>query len=291
VVSAGRPAPPGSFIDAAGTRLHVVRAGAGPSLVYVHGAKGSFLDFTLSLGPRLAKTYATVAIDRPGSGYSGRPPGHDNSPLRQAAVLRAAAAKLGLRRPLLVGHSLGAAVALAWALDDPDGIAAVVTLGGWAFPVGGPPPWLDRLVRLHTVARLTGLLGRSRLGRPLVDAMLRRAFTPDAVPADYARLAPPLAVADANIAWDGADNQAARAALTALSARYPSLAVPLVILVGDGDRMVPPAVSEHLHALVPGSELVRIRGAGHMPQFTAPDAVLAAIARAAVLGGVEPASA
>ncbi len=286
MVSAGRPALPGSFIDAAGTRLHVVRAGTGPALVYVHGAKGSFLDFTLSLEPRLAQTYTTVAIDRPGSGYSGRPPGADNSPPRQAAVLRAAAAELGLRRPLLVGHSLGAAVALAWALDDPDGIAAVVTLGGWVLPVGGPPPWFDALVRSRTVARLTGRLGRSRLGRPLVDAMLRRAFTPGSAPADYARLAPPLAVADANIAWDGADHRSARAGLAALAPRYSGLGVPLVIVVGDGDRMVPPTVSERLHALVPGSELVRIPSAGHMPQFTAPDAVLAAIDRAAALGGV-----
>lgn len=282
------PAPPGTFVEAGGVRLHVVRHGEGPALVYVHGAKGSFYDFTLSVGPRLAERYATVAIDRPGSGYSGRPAGGDNSPQAQAGVLRAAAAALGLRRPLLVGHSLGAAVALAWALDDPGGIAAVVTLCGWVYPVGGPPPWFDRLVRVHSVARLVGTLGRSRLGRPLVDAMLRRAFTPDTAPADYARLAPPLAVAEANIAWDGADNRAARAGLTALAPQYAGLRVPLVVVVGEGDRMVPPAVSLRLHELVPGSELVRVPGAGHMPQFTAPDTVLAAVDRAATLAGVEP---
>ena len=49
-----------------------------------------------------------------------------------------------------------------------------------------------------------------------------------------------------------------------------------------------PAVSDRLHALVPGSELVRVAGAGHMPQFTAPDAVVAAVDRAAELAGAAP---
>ena len=130
--------PPGAFVVAGGVRVHYVRAGEGPALVYVHGAKGSTYDFTLSLGPRLAERYTAVAMDRPGSGFSGRLPSGENRPEAQAAVLRAAARQLGLERPLLVGHSLGAAVALAWALDAPDEVAAVVTLGAYALPLGGP---------------------------------------------------------------------------------------------------------------------------------------------------------
>jgi len=113
------PAPPGNFVTAAGTRLHVVRRGEGPPVVYVHGAKGSVYDFTLSVGDRIAQKYTAVAIDRPGSGFSGRPPGGDASPQAQAGLLRAAATALGLEKPLLGGHSLAAAVALAWALDAP----------------------------------------------------------------------------------------------------------------------------------------------------------------------------
>jgi pimeloyl-ACP methyl ester carboxylesterase len=64
--------------------------------------------------------------------------------------------------------------------------------------------------------------------------------------------------------------------------------VPLVIVVGDQDRMVPPTLSERLHALIPGSELVHEPDAGHMPQFTAPDAVIAAVDDAARLAGAAP---
>ena len=116
-------------------------------VVYVHGAKGSVYDFTLSVGTRLAERYAAVAMDRPGSGSAARPAKGENSPQAQAAVLRAAAAELGLERPILLGHSLGAAVALAWALDAPDDVAAVVTLCGYVLPLGGPPPWVVALLR------------------------------------------------------------------------------------------------------------------------------------------------
>jgi pimeloyl-ACP methyl ester carboxylesterase len=279
------PDPPGAFVTAAGLRVHYVRAGEGRPVIYVHGAKGSVYDFTLSVGARLAERYAVLAMDRPGSGFTARPAKGENSPQAQAAVLRVAAAELGLESPILLGHSFGAAVALAWALDAPDDVAAVVTLGGYVLPLGGPPRWVVALLRSPTLLRGVGAIGRSRLGRPLVEGAVKRAFSPGSPPPEYVRLAPPLALAPANLIGDGEDRKSAEEGLAALEPRYPGLAVPLVILVGAQDRMVPPSTSERLHALVPGSELVRIPGAGHMPQFTAPDAVVAAVDRAAELAG------
>lgn len=284
-----RPAAPGAFVDSGGARVHYVRAGDGQPVIYVHGAKGSVYDFTLSIGERLSGRYTAVAMDRPGSGFSGRPAKGENTPQAQAAALRAAAGQLGLRRPILVGHSLGAAVALAWALDAPDDVAAVVTLGGYVLPLGGPPPWVVTLLRHPVALRAVSILGRSPLGRPLVRSAVERAFFPGQPPDDYARIAPRLALEASALISDGEDRKVVEAGLAALRPRYPGLVPPLVILVGAQDRIVPGAVSERLHALVPGSELVRVPGAGHMPQFTAPDAVAAAVDRAAELAGVAPA--
>jgi len=278
-------APPGDTVTVRGVRLHFVRSGDGPPVVYIHGAKSSVYDLVLSIGDRLAERYTAVAIDRPGSGFSDRAPTGDNAPQAQAAILRAAAAELGLERPILVGHSFGAAVALAWALDAPGEVAAVVTLGGYVLPLGGPPPWVVAVMRSRTALRAVGRIGRSRLGRPLVDAALRRAFHPGAVPERYARLAPALALDDSRLISDGADRKSAEAGLRALLPRYATLDVPVVVVVGDQDLMVPPSSSIALHDALPHSELVRLPGAGHMPQFTAPDAVLAAVDRAAELGG------
>jgi pimeloyl-ACP methyl ester carboxylesterase len=278
--------PPGAFVTAAGVPVHYVRRGEGRPVVYIHGAKGSVYDFLLSIGPPLAKRSTAVAFDRPGSGFSGRAARDGGSPQAQAAVLRAAAAALGLERPVLIGHSFGAAVALAWALDAPLEVAAVVTLGGYTLPLGGPPPWVVALMRSRMALRAVGRLGRSRLGRPFVDGALRRAFSPGSVPEDYARIAPALALDDARLLSDGEDRKSAEAGLSALQPRYAGLDVPVVIVVGEQDRMVPPSTSEKLHAQLPRSELVCLADSGHMPMFTEPAAVLAAVDRAAVLGGV-----
>jgi pimeloyl-ACP methyl ester carboxylesterase len=280
-----RGEPPGAFVSPGGAPVHFVMSGAGRPVVYIHGAKSSALDFLLSIADRVAERYTAVAFDRPGAGFSGRAPHADGSPQAQAAVLRAAAGELGLRRPILVGHSLGAAVALAWALDAPDEVGAVVTLGGYVLPLGGPPPWVVGLLRSGAVLKATGRLGRSRLGRPLVDGALRRVFSPDVPPADYARLVPAMALEDERLFHDGEDRRSAEAGLRALEPRYPGLAVPLVIVVGEHDRVVPPQLSYRLHTLVPDSELRPLDATGHMPMFTRPDAVMAAVDRGAELGG------
>ncbi len=167
----GRLGPPGEFVTAAGVRLHYVRAGCGRPVIYIHGAKSPAYDFVLSIGSARAERYTAVAFDRPGAGFSGRPPRGGGAPQEQAAVLRAAAAELRLERPVLIGHSLGAAVALAWALDAPAGVAAVVRSAARR-AARAPPP-----------AR-HGAVGRSPLGRPLVDAGC-------GVPSTRARRPPP----------------------------------------------------------------------------------------------------
>lgn len=283
VLLGGLDEPPGEFVTAAGVLVHYVIHGEGRPVIYIHGAKGSVYDLLLSVGDRLAERYTAVAFDRPGAGFSARATRDGGSPPAQAAVLRAAAAELGLRRPILLGHSFGAAVALAWALDAPTDVAAVVTLGGYMLPLGGPPPWVVALMRSRTTLRTVGRLGRSRLGRPLVDSALRRAFFPGRPPNEYVRIAPAMALEEARLVNDGEDRKNAEAGLQALQPRYRDLDIPVVIVVGAQDRIVPPSTSEQLHALLPRAEIVRLSASGHMPQFTEPDAVLSAVDRAAEL--------
>jgi pimeloyl-ACP methyl ester carboxylesterase len=78
-------------------------------------------DFELSVLLDLAaeRQCHVVAFDRPGFGYSDRPRGAMWPPARQADLLRQAFARLGIERPIIVGHSWGTLVALALALDHP----------------------------------------------------------------------------------------------------------------------------------------------------------------------------
>src|SRR5512141_963154 len=110
--------PSGQFIEIDDQRLHYVDTkGAGPAIVLIHGLGGTLGNFTYALVDKLSGEFRVIAVDRPGSGYSVRP---DEAPARlgaQADTLAKFIRALGLKQPLLVGHSLGGALSLAIALD------------------------------------------------------------------------------------------------------------------------------------------------------------------------------
>src|ERR1700691_3164834 len=66
--------PCGHFIEVDGARIHYVDEGCGPPLVLIHGLGGQMHNFTHSLLDRLKRDHRVIILDRPGSGYSTRPP-------------------------------------------------------------------------------------------------------------------------------------------------------------------------------------------------------------------------
>jgi pimeloyl-ACP methyl ester carboxylesterase len=92
----------------------------GDPVVLIHGSASLIQDFVTSgLVDRLAQTRRVIVLDRPGYGHSARPRATVWTPERQAALLIEACAQLGVERPVVLGHSWGTLVALAWALDHP----------------------------------------------------------------------------------------------------------------------------------------------------------------------------
>src|SRR5688500_17738225 len=122
----------GRFLSGEGVRLHHVDTGIPgterAAVVLIHGNPGSVHDFE-PLIPALAASRRVIAVDRPGHGYSERPDIASASPSAQARVIRVALAELGVQRPILVGHSWGGSVALAYALDFPTDVGGLVLLG------------------------------------------------------------------------------------------------------------------------------------------------------------------
>ena len=134
-LAACRPALPVSASGDAGTRVEVdgvainlSRSGRGPAVCLIHGASGNLNDMTFRLAPALANRFEVIAVDRPGHGLSGLPEGGGVSIQRQAALLRGALARIGIERAMLVGHSYGGSVALAWAVDAPETVSGLVLL-------------------------------------------------------------------------------------------------------------------------------------------------------------------
>jgi pimeloyl-ACP methyl ester carboxylesterase len=279
--------PTGKMIEVEGLRIHAHvegRApGSAPDVVLIHGASGNTRDFTHSLTARLAPHYRVIAFDRPGLGWSEDGGERAISPEAQAALLRAAAAQLGVRDPIVVGHSYGAAVALAWALEAPEATRGVVTIAGATMPwPGGLGPWYSitgsRLGQATVVPMLAAFAPLSR-----ADAAIAAIFAPDPVPTGYgAHVGAGLSLRRATIAANARQVNGLRPSVVAMSARYPGLAVPVEVIHGTADRIVP----YEIHAVpltdtLPQARLTTLEGVGHMPHHSRPDAVLAAIARLA----------
>src|SRR4051794_30061714 len=127
--------PTGKFLDVDGVCLHYRDHGEGQPVVFLHGNGTMLQDFELSRLPALASgRYRTIVFDRPGFGHSDRPRGRTWGPGAQASLLRKALRNLGIERPVVVGHSWGTQVALAYALEYPADVRSVVLLSGYYFP-------------------------------------------------------------------------------------------------------------------------------------------------------------
>lgn len=282
--------PQGQFLEVDGHRVHAVTMGAGPDLVLIHGASGNIRDMTHSLAPRLAKRYRVTIFDRPGLGYTDRI-GHAGTTIRQQAELLAAAARqLGVESPIVLGHSYGGAVALAWAVHEPHYISALV-------PLSSPShPWDSPLSAYYKV------LSHPVLG-PLVIPFLTAFVHDERVKREVASIFDPNTVPDGYIDHIGAGltlrrktlraNALQRAnllpAIEALHRSYARIQVPLEIVHGTADTTVGLTIhAEPLEQSVPTADLTRLPGIGHMPHHVAQDAVVEAIDRAAQRAGLHP---
>ena len=119
--------PVGRFLRLDGTQLHFLDEGpadmgttgrgGGPPVVLLHGNTVMLEDWIVSgVFDLVAVSRRVVAFDRPGFGHSERPRDRSWTPAAQARLLRRACRRLGVERPVVVGHSWGTLVALAWAL-------------------------------------------------------------------------------------------------------------------------------------------------------------------------------
>ncbi|HET8728650.1 MAG TPA: alpha/beta hydrolase [Alphaproteobacteria bacterium] len=276
--------PTGGFVEVDSILLHYVEQGRGQPVVLLHGNGATVEDWRISgVLDRAAAAHRVVAFDRPGFGHSERPRRTAWTPTAQAALLHRAMRRLGIERPIVVGHSWGTQVALALALDHPEEVGALVLVSGYYFPTARAdvpllsPPAIPVLgdVMTHTVSPL--------LGRLLAPKIVRRIFAPAPVPERFAaRLPIELSLRPAQLRASAADTAFMVPAAAALSRRYRALDLPVVIVTGSADRIVDAARhSFRIHRLLPGSEMLVVAGAGHMVHHSAPGQVIEAIERAA----------
>lgn len=287
--------PVGDFITVDGVRVHYEIRGSGPDLVLLHGASGNLKDFTLSFADQLTDRYRVIMFDRPGLGYTERPNDHggpfnnaEEPPEKQAALLIAAADQIGVKDPIVLGHSFGGIVALAWGLARPEDTKALVLVAAVS------EPWPGELGWTYTV---NGSFLGGALFVPLVTAFLPQSYISDSIGSIFAPQSAPEGYADhigtgltlrrESTRANAQQVNALRPHVVEMQKNYGSLKMPIEAIHGDADTIVPLVVhSEVLMGDVPNGALSVLPGAGHMPQHTHQPEVIAAIDRAASRAGL-----
>lgn len=288
-----RNPPQGRTVELDGRKLHVLQRGSGPDVVLIHGAAMMAEEMMAALGDELAGRYRVTAVDRPGHGWSGRR--RRPSLFDQAEDVMAIVEALGLERPVLVGHSLGGAVALACGALAASKVAGVVAIAPLAYTVWGPGH-LGLGVRAIPGFGITlSSTGLALTDPPMMRGALRLIFSPQK-PTEAFRAAVDVGMLSRPSAMtaDGADFIGASLALKRLSRGYAGYPAPLHVIVGGRDRILKARrQGERLAAAVPGARLTRLERLGHMVHHFAPEAVAAAVAdvRLRGLAGKAPAAA
>ncbi|EEE37427.1 hypothetical protein RKLH11_1263 [Rhodobacteraceae bacterium KLH11] len=265
----------GRIVPVDGGSIHYVEQGhpVNPTIVMIHGLSGQLQHFTYALTEDLAKDFHVLAVDRPGCGYSTRDSAELAALPEQARMIHEFLDIKGVQNALLVGHSLGGAVALAMALDYPDKTRALALLAPLTQEMPQTPAVFKPLeIRTEWLRNLIGHTIAVPLARKTAPLVLRDVFTPEPAPADFLdRAGGALGLRPSAFITASQDVIGVETSLPALCKRYKDLHVHGGILFGAKDPIL--SASEHGTTMMQfglSSEVLEDRG--HMILITAPEA-------------------
>lgn len=257
--------------------IRVEQKGSGPDLLLIHGCPGSIEDWT-PVFDKLARHYRVTAYDRPDYGFSVVR-GNDYTLAYNARVARELIDKLGLKDPLIVGHSYGGATALWMLVHHEPGVRGYVLLGA---PAYGPVD-LDPIVHLTAIPVLGRGLAMALspvLGPAVVKSGLAKGFGPDAslLNDGFVSLRTRLWTRREAPYTRARELVRLEAGLREMMPHYREVRRKVYIVQGRNDTVAQSAWK--LHWEMPQSELVVLENTGHYAQFGEPDQVVAVIDRA-----------
>ena len=226
---------------------------AAPTLLLVHGAGGSRLEWPAQL--RRLPQAAVYVLDLPGHGRSD-PPGRDTIE-DYAAVVRAFIEKLGLQNVVVLGWSMGGAIAQMIGLEPPPAVAGLILVATGA--------------RLRVMdAILEGVIDDFQdTAEMIVDNVWAEGAQSDLVEASRRRLeeSDPATVHGDYMACNRFD----------VMGRLDEIGLPALVISGTADRMTPPKYGRYLAEKIPGARLLLVEGAGHMVVLEEAEIVTAAV--------------
>lgn len=253
---------------AGGVRAHYRDEGprGAPAIVLIHGFSASLHAWEPWVA-RLSPDYRTISLDLPGHGLTRTHSGYERSVEGDVAVVDELARRLGARRFVIAGNSMGGGVSLAYTLAHPDRVRGLVLVdsAGWPDAKGDRPP-LAFVLLANPVGRA---LLRNLDPRPLAEPGLKAAY------GDPALVTPELV--DRYVDFARAPGR--RALLTSGRrgrpigdpAAFGRIAVPTLVMHGGTDTIIPVAAARGFAGAIPGARLVVYPDVAHVPMEQIPD--------------------
>lgn len=275
--------PDSKFVDVNGLTVHHHEMGQG-KLVFIllHGFGASEFSWREVMEP-LAKFGRVIAYDRPAFGLTERPmprewTGTNPYSLQgNVELLDGLMDKLGVEKAILVGNSAGGGIAAAYAIEHPDRVQGLVLVDPAVGNGHGGrfPQWALPLMATPQLRHIGPLLVRSIAGESGNETIQLAWHDPSRIdPRVYDGYRRPLTVNN----WDKALYEFTIASNPVNYAeRLKELAMPVLVVTGDDDRIVPTAQSIQLSMEIPGAELVVFKNCGHVPQEECPDQFMVSI--------------
>jgi pimeloyl-ACP methyl ester carboxylesterase len=256
--------PPSTFVQAEGVRVHLRDTGKrdGPAIFMLHGF-GASLHTWEAWAQALSADYRVIRFDLPGFGLTGTDPTGDYTDARAIQVLAALMDRLRVRRAILIGNSMGGRIALEFAASHPARVSRLVLIS----PDGFASPGLA--YTLAAEAPVTVGLLPYLLPAPLLRMHIAAAY------GDPQRLTEEVVARYRDMILAPGVRAAVLPRMEQMVAQNPGpllrrVHVPVLLLWGEKDGMIPISCAAGFLAALPDARLVALPGLGHVPQEESP---------------------
>ena len=253
-----------SYAFTARAHYRIRGAADAPVLLLLHGSNASLFTWE-PWSTTLSDQFRVVSVDLPGHGLTGATANRDYSPLGMAAFVLAFADKLGLKTFALAGNSMGGGVAARFAELHPDRVSALILLDASGMPArqGEGTPIAFRLLRQGWLRPILAHLDPKPLVREgLGDAIVRKKILTEKMIdlyADFARMeGSRQATAERFGEFSATDQGFVKDHIRALT-------MPVLILWGEQDHLIPVSTAATWHDAIPGSKVIIYAETGHIP--------------------------
>ena len=239
----------------------------------LHGLAGNLRNFTYALTDKLNKDYRVIAIDRAGCGWSKRSKPENATLQEQARIISEFIKKEKIEKPLIVGHSLGGAIALTLALEHKDKISGLALICPVTQMIDDIPDifrflnisnkWF-RLFLAYTLSSLIGILTREK--------SFKAAFFPEPVCDNFAiKGGGDFALSSNSFIKTSEDLTFAISSAPSVVGREKELELPIGVLFGEKDEILDAKLHGKKFSELTGAELTILPNKGHMLPLTEPE--------------------